>query len=67
MLFMKIVENSGKFCESIMEIIKKIKGKRPNVHLNRAFPTGGMWGSPPLAKNLLIPPPTRKKISPPPE
>ena len=32
MLLMKIIENSGKFYESIMEIIIKIKDKRPNVH-----------------------------------
>ena len=33
MLLMKIIENSGKFYESIMEIIMKINGKRCNVHL----------------------------------
>ena len=33
MLLMKIIENSGKCYESIMEIIMKIRDKRPNVHL----------------------------------
>ena len=68
MLLMKIIENSGKFCESIMEMIIKIKDKRPNVHPNRVFPLGGLggWGSPPVAENLLIPPPHQEKNPPPP-
>ena len=32
MLLMKIMEKSGKFYETIMEIVIKTKDKRPNVH-----------------------------------